>query len=185
MVRFGYFRCAALWLWLCALHHASVAAEFRSRGAHVHGNATLDIAMQDATLDIEFESPAINVIGFEHAPGTDQEKTALMQANRAFDAGNQLFAWPAAAACKQVSVKRTPITFERDGDDDKPNAPQANYEVAYRFTCAHPQKLDSIDVKLFGVTRGMQKITANLVTATIQRQVELTPGHTQVSLQAD
>ena len=145
----------------------------------------LDIALQDAGLDIEFESPAINVIGFEHEPATDQERAALLQANRTFDAGERLFVWPAGAACRQTSAKRTPITYEHDGDDEKPNAPEANYEVSYRFACEHPEKLEWIDVRLFGVTRGMQKITATVVTPKIQRQTDLTAEHTQVSLKPD
>jgi len=145
----------------------------------------LNIALQDTGLDIEFESPAINVIGFEHEPATDQERAALVQANRTFDAGERLFVWPSGAACKQTSAKRTPITFERDGDDDKPNGPEADYEVSYRFVCEHPEKLEWLDARLFGVTRGMQKITATVVTPKIQRQTELTAAHTQVNLKPD
>ncbi len=182
MLKVGYFRCTAISLGLFAFCQTSAAAEFRSRGAHVHGSATLDIALQDTLLDIEFESPAINVIGYEHAPATDQEKAALQEANRTFNAGDRLFVWPAAAQCKQASAKRTPIAYEQDGDDDKPNAPQANYVVAYRFTCAHPEKLEWIDVKLFTVTRGMQKIIANVVTATLQTQVLLTAEDVRVGL---
>ncbi len=182
MVRFGCLRCAAVLLCLSASHHSSIAAEFRSRGAHVHGSATLDIALQDTALDIEFESPAINVIGYEHAPGTDAEKTALREANRTFDAGDRLFSWPAAAACRQVSAKRSPIAYEHDGDDEKPGAPEANYAVAYRFTCAHPEKLDWIDVGLFGVTRGMQKIVANVVTSSVQAQTLLTAEDIRVAM---
>jgi hypothetical protein len=170
---------------LCFAAIDSEAGEFRSRPPHVHGSATLDIALQDGRLDIEFESPAINVVGFEHEPATAEERAALSQANRTFDGGDPLFVSPAGAACKQTSVTRTPITYEHDGDDEKPNAPHANYEVAYRFTCKHPDKLDWIEVQLFEVTRGMQKITATVVTPGIQRQTDLTAGHTRVSLLPD
>ena len=184
-MRFVYLPGVVLAALLSALYSPAHAAEFRSRGAHVHGTATVNIGLQDADLDIAFESPAINVIGFEHQPNTAQEKAAVLQANRDFDAGDRLFVTPAAAACKQVRTQRIPITYERDGDDDKPNAPQANYEVAYQFTCAHAEKLDWIDVKLFGVTRGMQKIVANLVTAKVQTQTRLTADHFRVSLQPE
>ena len=185
MIRLRYLRAVALPLCFAAILTPSTAAEFRSRPPHVHGSATLNIALQDGGLDIEFESPAINVIGFEHEPATDQERAALLQANRTFDAAERLFVWPPDATCKQTSTKRTPITYEHDGDDEKPNAPEANYEVSYRFACAHPEKLEWINVQLFGVTRGMQKITATVVTPKIQRQTELTAGHTQVSLKSE
>jgi Protein of unknown function (DUF2796) len=185
MIRLKSLCASAPLLCLAAIHTSSSAAEFRSRPPHVHGSAMLNIALQDAGLDIEFESPAINVIGFEHEPATDQERAALLQANRTFDAGERLFVWPSGAACKQTSAQRTPITYEHDGDEEKPNAPEANYEVSYRFVCEHPEKLEWIDVRLFGVTRGMQKITATVVTPKIQRQTELTAAHTQVNLKPD
>jgi Protein of unknown function (DUF2796) len=115
MFRLRCLRAAAALLCLAAIHDPSEAAEFRSRPPHVHGSALLNIALQDAGLDIEFESPAIDVIGFEHEPATDQERATLSQANRTFDAGEHLFVWPAGVACRQASVKRTPITYEHDG----------------------------------------------------------------------
>jgi uncharacterized protein DUF2796 len=166
----------------CVAHSRAIAGEFRSRGVHEHGSAILDIALQDSTLDIALHSPAINVIGFEHQPRSREEKAALTQANRVFGSAQGLFLMPASAGCASTSVTLTPITYEQDGDDDKPNAPHADYDASYRFHCTHSDKLNWIDVKLFEQMKGMRRITASIVTATLQSQSDLTPGNTRLAL---
>jgi hypothetical protein len=161
------------------------AAEFRSRPPHVHGLATLQIAVEDTILAITFRAPAINVIGFEHAPATSEEKAALAQANATFSAGDRLFAAPADAGCTQQSSALTPIGYETDGDDDKPNAPQADYEVTYRFACLHPNKLAWIDTSLFSAMRNARRITTDVVTSRLQQQIELVPGQRRIRLQPE
>ncbi|HEY4442886.1 MAG TPA: DUF2796 domain-containing protein [Steroidobacteraceae bacterium] len=167
---------------ICAAGSQSVADEFRSRGVHEHGSATVDIAVQDAILDIALHSPAINVIGFEHAPRSAEERAALAQANRVFASPQGLFVIPPRAACTSTSVTLIPITYEHDGDDDKPNAPHADYDVSYRFRCAHADQLGWIDVRLFDQMKGMRKIVANVVTPALQAQSLLSPDNTRVHL---
>jgi hypothetical protein len=179
-------RMAALGIALSgALVGSTLAAEFRSRPPHVHGLATLEIAVEDTIVAITFRAPAINVIGFEHAPISSEEKAALIQANATFSAGDRLFVAPAEAGCAQHSSALTPIAYETDGEDDKPNGPQADYEVTYRFACLHPNKLAWIDTSLFSVLRNVQKITANVVTSWLQQQVELVPGQRRIRLQPE
>ena len=163
----------------------ALGAEFRSRPPHVHGLATLDIAVDGSELAITFRAPAINVIGFEHAPATADEKSAVARADQTFKAGDLLFVTPAAAACTQKSADLTPITYESEGDDDKPNAPQADYEVSYRFECAHAGKLAWIDTTLFASLRDAQKITISIVSARLQSQVTLLPGQQHISLKSE
>jgi hypothetical protein len=167
---------------MCVVGSQSIADEFRSRGVHEHGSATVDIAVQDGTLDIALHSPAINVIGFEHAPRSAEEKSALAQANRVFTSPQGLFSIPPGAACASTSVTLMPITYEHDGDDDKPNAPHADYDVSYRFRCAHAEQLGWIDVRLFEQMKGMRKIVANVVTPALQAQSLLSPDNTRVHL---
>ena len=176
---------AALAVALAGALGITLAAEFRSRPPHVHGLATLEIAVEDTVLAITFRAPAINVIGFEHAPVTSEEKAALVQANATFSAGDRLFSAPVEAGCAQHSSALTPIAYETDGEDDKPNAPQADYEVNYRFVCLHPNKLAWIDTSLFSTLRNAQRVTANVVTSRLQQQIELVPGQRRIRLQPE
>ena len=52
----------------------------REHGPHEHGHGTLDVAVEGEDLVIELRMPGVNVVGFEHAPGTDAEREAVRQA---------------------------------------------------------------------------------------------------------
>ncbi|MBQ86309.1 MAG: hypothetical protein CMQ16_07875 [Gammaproteobacteria bacterium] len=49
----------------------------QSADSHVHGNAELNIVLMGQQLQVEFVSPAINLLGFERPPITDEESAAM------------------------------------------------------------------------------------------------------------
>lgn len=51
----------------------TVAQTERDLGAHEHGAASLNIALQGNLVVVELESPWNNLTGFEHAPSTDEQ----------------------------------------------------------------------------------------------------------------
>jgi hypothetical protein len=64
-----------------AIQVASAGAAAKKRhqhGAHVHGTAKLDIAVEGRTATVEFEAPAESIVGFEYQAKTaaDQQKQA-------------------------------------------------------------------------------------------------------------
>jgi len=56
---------------LTCVAHAQTEREL---GSHEHGAAQLNIAIDGDTLVIELESPWDNLVGFEHAPSTDEQQ---------------------------------------------------------------------------------------------------------------
>lgn len=69
------------------------------QSAHVHGIATLNLAMEGDELEIEFVSPAGNIVGFEHEAVTATERRAIRDAVEQLRKGNELFDLPLAASC--------------------------------------------------------------------------------------
>ena len=65
----------------CALLLISIAGSSRtlaqSADSHVHGNAELNVVLMGQQLQVEFVSPAINLLGFERPPNTDEETATL------------------------------------------------------------------------------------------------------------
>lgn len=50
--------------------------------SHQHGMAALQLAIDGARVDLRFQSPAYNLLGFEHAPENDEQRarvTALIE----------------------------------------------------------------------------------------------------------
>lgn len=47
---------------------------YRALGAHVHGIGELNVAIDGEALLVELISPAMDLVGFEHAPRTEAQR---------------------------------------------------------------------------------------------------------------
>jgi hypothetical protein len=134
------------------------AAEHRSHGAHAHGLARLDLAMEGGLVLIGLESPAANIVGFEHAPASLEERAALDRAMATLKDGARLFHLPAEAGCRLVEATvETPLAGEA-GEAAGAEA-HADIDAEYRFECAEPDRLVQMELGLFEVfpaTHGLQ-----------------------------
>ena len=76
----------------------------REHAAHEHGHGVLEVVAEGADLAIALRIPAVNAVGFEHAPSTEQQHRRVDEAIARFRAGEQLFVPSGAAGCKLVSA---------------------------------------------------------------------------------
>ena len=83
----------------CAAFAAS-DGENREHEAHEHGHGTLDIVVEGEELVIELRIPAVNVVGFEHAPKDDAEREAVRRALVPFADAASVLVVSAAAECE-------------------------------------------------------------------------------------
>lgn len=72
------------------------AAERRDHDAHVHGRAEMDVAALGGTAEIVLRSPAVNLVGFEHEPRSDEERERSRVALASLRDGESLFAFEGA-----------------------------------------------------------------------------------------
>lgn len=70
---------------------------------HVHGEAEFFIAIESNKILIEMESPAANIIGFEHAPRTSQQKAILKSSIETLQ-DHKNIAEVVGGDCKQTDV---------------------------------------------------------------------------------
>lgn len=92
------------------------ADEHRQHGAHEHGTGKLDIAQEGVALHIALDSPAVNIVGFEHAPKSQEDHETLETALAGLKNGAGLFALPKAAACRLVDADaQTPLADHEQG----------------------------------------------------------------------
>ncbi len=89
---------------------SSVLAEseedgFVQHGAHEHGAALLNVALDGPDLVLEFISPAINIVGFEHAPSTNEQMELVEAAVDQLSDGEALFEVSARAKCQLTSTE--------------------------------------------------------------------------------
>lgn len=155
--------------------------EHASLGAHEHGVARLDVAQEGTTLEFDFNTPAMNIVGFEHAASSDADKAKLAEARAALLKPHGLFNVPEAAQCSVISQKLTSPLFgdkDEDGDADE-HGDDHNHEHSeihgnYRFTCNVPSVLTQLDLtQIFKTFPATQKIQVQLITAKRQLGAEV------------
>ena len=164
----------------------------RQHDAHVHGIAALNLALEGKEVHIELDSPAANIVGFEHAPSSKADHAAIDKAVAILKDGNGLFQFNADAGCEMEDVKIASELIEdehHDHDkhsDDHDHEKKAEHdhehegevhsdiEVAYHFECSAPGKLTQLTVELFESFSGMEKLKVQYVIEAKQGAAELT-----------
>ncbi len=155
-----------------------------SLGAHEHGAAELDAALDGSMLEIELRSPAMNLVGFEHAPSSDADKRKIADARERLEQPYALFGLPAAAGCKLAETELESPLFEgeahdhdhgdeheHDGDHESQHS---EIHAHYHFDCATPQAIQALDLQaLFKAFPGTKKIQAQLIGPNGQRGAQL------------
>ncbi|NOJ10721.1 zinc uptake protein ZrgA [Vibrio splendidus] len=91
--------------------------EFRSHEAHVHGKVEVNIAQDGQELLVEVTAPGADVVGFEHAPETAEQKKVFEQAIAQLNKPEELFAFNNASCA--LKFKSVTNTLEGEHDDHK------------------------------------------------------------------
>ena len=178
------------------------AEEYRHHKAHEHGVAHMNVAFEGNELYIELISPAANIVGFEHHPRSEAQRASVEKAIETLKAGEALFILPSGAEGSPTkSNVYTDIAGDSDHkseeeythehneiskkhEEDK-NQHQENHKsdkheshsefrAEYHFVCKKPEKLAHIDVMLFKVFYGIERIEVQLLIGTKQAALELT-----------
>jgi len=172
---------------------ANEEREHRQHGAHEHGAATLNLAQEGTDIHVELQSPAANIVGFEHAPSTDTEHKALEQAVETLKDGARLLRFEDDAECRLVESRvESPLLetdqgkadehdeghrhAEKQEHDEHESHAEAHADILaeYRFSCARPEKLGRMDVMLFEAFPAIDDLDTNFVTDRGQGNLELT-----------
>lgn len=156
-------------------------AEHRQLGPHVHGQGTLDIAIEGNKIEMELVSPGMDIVGFEHIASTDEQKAAVEKAKAKLADVLAVFKLPAAANCKAETAnvenrKETHKPGEKDDDDDdKPGAPQhSEFHATYTITCEAPERVTGLETVYFSNFAGAQLLNVNVTTSKGQTQAQMT-----------
>ena len=179
--------------------HASTA----SLDAHEHGVASLNLVVDGGQLMIELDSPAANIVGFEHMPGSAEDFAALADARKQLLRADALFAITDAAGCALEEAEAKSPLFEADAqatehehekhdhaeqhhDHDEHHAEHAgahsDIEASFHYDCANPDAIEQIEVKLFEVFPRTEKLLLQAITPRGQQGGELTPAQNIIRL---
>jgi len=163
---------------------AAVLAVFAARAqgneptlppTHQHGVATLTVVLQGQRLAFEFESPAVNLTGFERAPQSEAEQRAASYAKGQLQQAPRLFITSPGANCRLFSGKVDEPTWVPDADHH-------DYRARYVFQCQQPQRLRTIDVQLINQLVPGTKLQTQVLVGNERQSVELSAGRITVKI---
>ncbi len=137
----------------------AAASSAQAHKAHEHGVVRLDVAIEGGTLGIAAEVPLDNLLGFERAPRTDAERKAAADALARLRAPAGLFVVDAAAQCRLTGAAVKAPVLEAGA---KPTDGHADLDAEYRFECAQPAQLRTLELGWFDAFPRIQRIEVQL-----------------------
>lgn len=154
------------------------AAAHPAPGAHVHGEARVEVSLDAGELAIDFIAPGASVLGFQRRARTDAEADAVAAIAAYIGSGDWIR--PAnAGGCRLSQRQVDTAAFERSADAA---VPHADLIAALRYECDRPMALDAIVFDPFARFPALERLRVEFVTADAQGSEVLTPARTRVQL---
>jgi hypothetical protein len=168
------------------------ATEHEQHGAHVHGEAQLLIALEGDNFEIEFHSPAMNIVGFEHQPNTEAQRKTIESAIDTLKKPDRLFILPPSAQCHSIqSEVKSPLSqhpepehhgHEHSHQDAHSGEIHSNFTAHYHYQCDKMAQLKRIEIELFNQFPATERIEVQSISPKGQQKVDLIPGHSTLEL---
>jgi hypothetical protein len=152
-------------------------------GAHVHGVATLQIAVDEKTMTLDFSSPLDNLLGFEHVPRDAKQRAAVKNMADSLNKADQIFIPTAEAECTLQSVKLDSLVLDKKGNTQhqEETGGHADLDGEFVFACKQAGKLHDLDVKLFDAFPNLHQLKVEVATLKKQSSAALTPEQRRAS----
>ncbi|SUD67151.1 putative zinc-binding protein [Pseudomonas putida] len=156
-------------------------------GAHEHGVAKLNVVLDGNTLELELDSPAMNLVGFEHSASSDADKAKVAAVRQQLEQPLKLFGLAAAAGCQEDAQELESPLFgdaakDDDGDEHEHGHQHSDISAHYQLKCSAPEKLSQLDLTpLFKTFPATQKINVQLIGPSGQKGLETSPAKAVVA----
>jgi hypothetical protein len=170
-------------------HHDHDHAEHGSLDAHEHGSAQLNVAFEGQVLELQLESPAINLVGFEHAAKSDADKVKVAAARSQLEQPQALFGLSAGDCSVSQQALDSPLfatpasASEHEHEHEKSHdGEHSEIHAHYTLDCQKPNDLQHLDLReWFKRFPATEKIQVQLIGPNGQQGLELTPAQPTLS----
>jgi len=174
----------------CSLAPMALAAD--NPGAHEHGHARLQMAVEENRIDLMLNSPAYNLAGFEHGARTEAEKGRLADINRWLETTPLVDT--AAADCRVTATavelgggeeNHSGDTHHDHGHDEHDHHDEEHhgetthreYDVSQQLACNRIDADQEFTSALMERFEGMEELTVEWVSPSGQGSARLTPSN--------
>jgi hypothetical protein len=140
----------------CVVFGASAHAHGNPGGAghraHTHGQAELDLAIDESGFEAELRIPMDSLVGFERAPANDTERVNLDQALAVLKDPERVLRATATAGCtgRLIGLEQPTLDGGASGHHD--------FEVRYRFDCAERARLLGVEAIVFDAFGRLRRV---------------------------
>ncbi len=137
-----------------------------AHGPHVHGKGELEMTVQGAALRGAFRTPMDSLLGFEHLPKTDAQRSSV-------EGLRQRLTNPSAVVTPNAEAGCTPRMAEATSSLFTGAAKGAHSDLEYRFSfeCTAPAKLRVMELTVLKDFKRLSEVQVQLVTEKGQRAV--------------
>jgi hypothetical protein len=177
---------------LALLATPALAEETRQLDSHEHGVGELNIAVDGTIVAMEFHAPGADIVGFEYAAESAEDRRAIDAAVATLARPLELFVLPSAAEC---SVVQASAELESDGshdehddhgeghddhaeghdeheeenadgheDDHAEDAGHTEFHAEYTLTCGNPDALTEITFAYFDTFENAREIEVQIIS---------------------
>lgn len=169
-----------------AHEHDHEHAEHGSLDAHEHGIAQLNVVLDGQALELELESPAMNLVGFEHAAESAADKAKVAAARGQLQDPQALFGLGAGDCSLSDTELESPLFEDEEHEDEHEHEEHHDHDkdsehseihAHYQLDCKKPGELKQLNLaELFKRFPATTKIQVQLIGPNGQQGVELTPA---------
>lgn len=164
-----------------------------AEGAHQHGVARLDVAIDGGTLTVALDGPLDNFVGFERGPRTAAERAAVQAMARTLHGGAALLQPTPAAGCTLRAVVLASDAIDpallAQGAAPAAGAGQpaaagghADLEATWTFDCRTSAVLKGVALGgLFRAFPRLRQLDAAVAAPGVQRGFRLVPAKPQMA----
>ena len=179
--------------WLSVTNICS-ANETNNFGVHVHGLASIRLAIEKNNVVMELQSPSINFLGFERQPKKKSEmdhinrvESILKSAQIYKFIGSNCNLIESNFELQTVSSNKLPTeshdhSHGHDHETDDVENSHREIMVYHQFICGNTKTLKALDVFLFDEFPQVEKINAEWVSESKQGKTSLTRKNFKINL---
>jgi len=162
------------------------------QGAHQHGLAELTLALEGDKIDVGLESPAANIVGFEHVASTPEQRGLVDKARAMLESPSKLFSF-LGTHC-ELEALEVDVSAVLDHEDEEHELEESGTEkndhdhsdhdkstrethsevlANYQFHCEQGSRLTAITLNFFEYFPGIETLHAVWVTDSNQGSAKL------------
>ena len=168
---------------------------------HVHGVVELGVVVEDATVAVSLTAPLSDVVGFEHAPKSEEQETLIEKAATMLAAADAMFGFPESAQCELSSLDidgpgyvTKHVAEEGDHDEDHHDHDHEDHDghddheehaeviATYEWTCGDVSAVDSLDLLFTKGFANIDSINVQILTSAGARVLTLEGRVSSISL---